>query len=848
VILFRLLSWPYVRKHVMRTSLTTLGIVLGVAVFVGMRSANQSVLSGFSQTVDRIAGKTDLQVTAGEAGFGEDVLEVVQADRTVRVAVPVIEAVVDSKLPGGGTLLVVAIDMTGDRSLRDYDIDSDQLIDDPLVFLAQPDSVILATEFAQRHHLTPGATVRLDTIDGEKTFTVRGIMKPSGFASAFGGNLAIMDVYAAQKMFGRGRTFDRIDLAVRPGTDVDTVARGLKRALGPGFEVQPPASRGQQAESMLAGYTTMIQITSAFALFIGMFIIYSAFTTAVTQRRSEIGILRALGASRAQIWWLFVGESAVLGVIGSALGLLAGVIIAYFISALISSLIGSLYGVAEQATELATDPTLLVMSMLVGVGTSMAAAAIPAAQAARLDPLQSLKKAGRDRFSAEESRARLILGLAFALLPGIALTWATNRWIFYLAYAFMIAGAVLLGPLLIVGLMKALRPLLCWLRPVEGALAADSLIAAPRRGSAAVAALMLSVALIVAFAGIARSSYGSIADWIDTALNSDLFVMPSAKLDNRTMRFPAVMGEEIASTPDVKRVQRFRNARITFRDRPAMVVAIEMASVAETATRRPVAGDRDAMYRQAAAGEGLIVSDSLAQRHGIALGDTLEIPAPYGTLGLPVVGVVVDYTDQQGSILIDRRVFIDHWHDDSVSDFRVFVAQGADATVVRQRIADMYAGKRQVFVLTNEESRRYVLQVASQWFGIMNVQIVVAVLVAILGIFNSLTVSISDRRRELGVLRAIGALHAQIRGTVYLEAVSMAIVGVILGAALGSVNLWCMLQIVRRDVAGLRLDYHFPFSNLMVLVPIMLGTAFLASLWPARSAVRGNLVEALEYE
>src|SRR6195256_2307339 len=144
VILLRLVSWPYFRKHVLRTTLTTAGIVLGVAVFVGMHTANASVLSAFSRTVDRIAGKTELQVTAGEAGFHEDVLEKVQSASTVRVAVPVIEAVVDSNITGQGNLLLLGVDMTGDRGLRDYDVEGDEeaVIDDPLIFLAQPDSLI----------------------------------------------------------------------------------------------------------------------------------------------------------------------------------------------------------------------------------------------------------------------------------------------------------------------------------------------------------------------------------------------------------------------------------------------------------------------------------------------------------------------------------------------------------------------------------------------------------------------------------------------------------------------------------------------------------------------------------
>ena len=286
--LLRLISWPYFRKHVLRTMLTTAGIVLGVAVFVGMHTANQSVLDAFSHTVDRIAGKTELQVTAGETGFGEDVLEHVQSASTVRVAVPVIEAVVDSKIQGQGNLLVLGVDMTGDRSLRDYDLESgdEAVVDDPLVFLAQPDSLIVSKEFAEKNGLTVDSKLPLGTVEGEKRFTVRGVMKSSGLTSAFGGNLAIMDVYAAQKMFGRGRTFDRIDLALRPGRTIAEAEAELAAMLGPGFRVEPPSGRGQQFEAMVAAYSMMVSISSLFALFIGMFIIYNSFAIAVTQRRS----------------------------------------------------------------------------------------------------------------------------------------------------------------------------------------------------------------------------------------------------------------------------------------------------------------------------------------------------------------------------------------------------------------------------------------------------------------------------------------------------------------------------------------------------------------------------------
>ncbi|NOT28282.1 MAG: ABC transporter permease [Acidobacteria bacterium] len=848
--LLLLLSWPHARRHLLRTVLTTAGVVLGIAVFVGMYTANQSVLLAFSQTIERIAGKTELQVTAGEAGFGEDVLDTIQSSSLVRVAVPVIEAVVDPQLRSEGDLLVLGIDMTGDRSLRDYDLDSgdEAIVDDPLVFLAQPDSLIVSKDLADRNGLSVGSRLPLQTADGNKNFTVRGIMRPEGLATAFGGNLAIMDVYAAQHMFGRGRTFDRIDLALAPGATIEQAEKELSTLLGPGFDVQAPAGRGRQAEAMVAGYTMMVNISSVFALFIGMFIIYNSFATAVTERRAEIGILRALGATRGQVRRVFLTESLALGLVGSLAGLVAGAIIARGIASAISNLVGELYGVANQATEVATDPLVMAVAIAIGMLTSVVAAAIPARSAARVDPIHALRKGSHQVFSAEESRLRMVIAAGLALVAAASLLASESRLLFFAGYACTIAAAVLVGPTLTVRLTRALRPLLTRIRAVEGALAADSVIQAPRRTSGSVAALMLSLALIIAFGGMARASYGSIVQWMDAFLNPDLFVMPSQRLDVRTTRFPATMAPEIASLPGVERVQMFRNNRIMFRGKPAMVAALEMNSVRETGRSVPVAGNVDEMYAKAAAGTGVIVADIFSQLHDVHLGDVVEIPAPYGTLALPVVGIVVDFVDQQGTVFVDRSVFLEYWHDDTVSDFRVFVASGADLVDVRQRIIERFAGERHVFVLTNDEARQYVLRVADQWFSLMNVQIFIAVLVAILGIVNTLTVSITDRRRELGVLKAVGAVRAQIRGAIWLEAATVAVIGLVLGALLGAINLYYLLEIVQRDAVGLRLDYQYPTGTLLALVPIMLGAALVAALWPSEAAARRSPVEALAYE
>jgi len=331
MILLRLISWPYARKHLLRCLLTMAGIVLGVGVFVGMRTANKSVMAAFNQTIDRIAGAAQLQVTAGDAGFDEDILDKIRQIPEVQAAAPVIEATIST---GQNNLLVLGVDMLGDRNIRNYDLEgSEDAIDDPLVFLAQPDSLMVTKKFAEERKLAVNSKLPMRTMQGDQVFTVRGIMKPGGLASAFGGDLAVMDIYAAQKMFGRGPKFDRIDIALQEGTSLDDATRKVQTLLGAGFQVEPPSSRGQQFESTSRMYALASNITSVFALFIGMFIIYNTFAIAVTERRSEIGILRALGATRGQIRTLFLTESAIAGLAGTCVGVLFGIAMARAMSA-----------------------------------------------------------------------------------------------------------------------------------------------------------------------------------------------------------------------------------------------------------------------------------------------------------------------------------------------------------------------------------------------------------------------------------------------------------------------------------------------------------------------------------
>jgi putative ABC transport system permease protein len=285
-----------------------------------------------------------------------------------------------------------------------------------------------------------------------------------------------------------------------------------------------------------------------------------------------------------------------------------------------------------------------------------------------------------------------------------------------------------------------------------------------------------------------------------------------------------------------------------YRKLPVMLVSVESAKLKATVERKPMEGDVDEMYRLTQEGKGTIISDAFQANRQLKMGDVIDIPSPSGILSLPVVGIVRDYSDMQGTMFIDRSVYVKNWKDTTVNVARLYVNRGENPDAVRQRIQQALEGRQHLVMISNAEIRDYVFQLVDRWFSMSRVQILVAVLVAVLGIVNTLTVSITDRRRELGVLQAVGGLRRQVRRTIWLEAMSIGAIGLILGISLGMLNIYYTLGMVRRDLGGLDLDYMFPTPMALALVPVILLAAFVAAIGPAEAAVRGSLVEALEYE
>ncbi|HEU5462765.1 MAG TPA: ABC transporter permease, partial [Candidatus Binatia bacterium] len=346
--LLRSVSWRHVRRHRLRTALTFFGIVLGVGVIVAIAAVNRSLTTSFQSTIDQIAGKAVLQVANGESGVAEQLFPLIRDTPGVADAAAAVEGFLPVLGAPGERLFVYGVDLLTDFAVREHEFAGPGFdFSGALDFIARPDSIALTESFAGRLGLPLGSKVTLLTSRGARQFTVRALLKERGTAAVFGGSFALMDLAAAQRVFGKEGKLDIVDLTIAPGETVDAVRERLRGRLGGAAEVERPRKRGEQIEDLLTSFRVGLFFVSLIALFVGFFLIYNTVAVSIIQRRKEIGTLRCLGMKRTQLLGLIVAEALLLAVAGSVVGAGFGWLLARAALVAVGETVGNLFSLVD---------------------------------------------------------------------------------------------------------------------------------------------------------------------------------------------------------------------------------------------------------------------------------------------------------------------------------------------------------------------------------------------------------------------------------------------------------------------------------------------------------------------
>jgi len=793
---------------------------------------NHSALSEFSQAVHAANGEPDVVLAATRRdSLPDTLLDMLAADPRVAVASPVLEIDTYARLGPDSPRMAVRV----------IGIDALQVARVTPALLPRPASGASATAAIEPGvaWLGPVARARLQARDGEaiELQTAAGWMHlhVAGSVAAAGTALVVVDIAAAQAGFDRLGRLTRTDVGLVPGIDRADWLRGL--ALPEGVRVAEADDALQRMSNLSRAYRVNLGVLALVALLVGAFLVYSVVSLSVAQRTPALALLGVLGlgARERRIWIL--GESAALGVIGGALGLLAGAALAAGALRFLGGDLGGGYfpGLAPQ---LAWPLPALVACLALGTLAAVAGAWWPARQAERLAPAQALKGLGSLSGTAPPhwpAWALLVGGAALALLPPVmGLPLAA-----YASVALMLAGGVALVPSvvhLLLGRQRAAPGLLVWLAWHRARFARQT-------ASATVAGVVASLALSVALTVMVASFREAVNDWLGQVLPADLYARSSAtSAAAEHSALPTGFELAAAALPGVARVQASRVLPLTIDPRQPNVALVARA-LPEPERILPLVG----VPLPAQPGElGVFVSEPAAAIHGWTPGQLIRLPLPGGDRSARVRGVWRDYARQFGAVAIDLADYQRLTGDLRLNDLAVWLAPGATVADVNQALRALAGTEHPLDTASTTELRRISFAIFDRSFAVTRYLQVVAIAVGLVGVAASLSAQVLARRKEFGLLAHLGLTRRQVVALVTLEALAWLLAGCAVGVALGLAIAVVLVQVVNPQSFHWTMSMHVPTARLAALAVAVLAAGAATAAFSARRAASGDAVQAVK--
>jgi putative ABC transport system permease protein len=692
-----------------------------------------------------------------------------------------------------------------------------------------------------------GDPVTLSVLGHRRRLVVRGILQARGPATAFNGSIAVMDIAVAQQNFGMTGQLTRVDLLVDETNTASLDA--IRRSLPGGARLERPSRRNERVERMLRAFRVNLFALAGVALLVGMFLVYNTVLISILRRRRDVGILKTLGTSPRQIFIAFLGEGLLFGFIGSLLGIALGNALAAGILKLVGRTINALY-VTSQPQDVTLTPGVIALGIAVGTVLSLLSAIQPAAEAAQIAPTAMIR-GGRHQRSLRGWKLPVAALVAFALavaasrarpIGGIAVGG-------YVAVLLVVCAFSLLAPLIIRTAARVATPLIAPIFGIVGRLAASSLPASLRRTAIASAALSLATGMMVAVALMVGSFRETVRIWVDQTVSSDLWLRPAKGLSNSSSAlFPPQIGEDLKLVPYVAAFERIRGMDVLYGDDIIWVGSGEFGVVNRFGDLPMVTPDSRTALRNATARRGVFVSESFSLKFDKSVGDVVELPVVGGRRRFEITGVYRDYSNDRGVVVMDRPLFVESFRDDRANTVVIFLKQGVDREWARAQLEKQFGPKYGAFAISNASIRKEVMTIFDQTFMITYALLAVAIVVAALGIVNTLAALILERTRELALLRVGGMSLRQLRTMIVLESSLLGLTSTVVGVVMGYALSWILIYVINKQSFGWTIEFHTPVQLIVASLLVTFLSSVVAGAVPAQLASRINIAQALKSE
>jgi putative ABC transport system permease protein len=850
VLFYRLMVRPLFREP-MRSFLTILAIALGVAVVLAIDLAGVAATGSFRSSMETLAGKNDLEVVAS-GGVPESVVGTLATlPYPIRVS-PRIEdyaVIADTKK----SLPLIGLDLVAEgsafaesQSQGTEKTQTPDVSEHTLEYLEDPLSIWVGSSLGYK------ASDRIELLvnDQARDYAVRGVYPDSnGNESAI-----VMDLAAAQHALARHGRVDRILLKVPDTPSLEEWQQRLQAMLPAGVEIRPQGTGTNENRRMLAAFRWNLRLLSYISLIVGAFLIYNTISVSVVRRRSEIGIVRALGASRNLILSAFVGEAACLGFVGALVGVPLGRLMATGAVRLMSATVESLY-VSSQPGAIELNSASVLLALAIGVGVAVASAYSPAREASQVSPVEAMAR-GRREYDVRVQKVRdLWLALALGLVAAAASrapAVAGRPLLGYLAAILLVMASALAMPEFVDALTSLSSKLLARPLGVEAMLASRSLAASLRRTSVLVGALSTAIAMMTAVGIMVGSFRQSVVLWMSNQLPADLYLRPagSPAADRHPTISPG-LAEDIAKIPGVVAVERLRAYEISFQGMPATLASADL-DVLDVIRWYPHSQFFSGRTQQQVLPElrhsnTVVVSEPFTYKHQVKAGDFITLSLGETQASFRIADVYYDYSSERGSILMDRKTLLRYLPDPAPSNLAIYVSPNVQQAGVRAEIEKATAGHR-ILMFSNRDLRAEGVRIFDRTFAITYALEAVAVIIAVMGVAGALLALVIDRRRELGLLRFLGAASGQVRKLILVEAGLLGLLANLAGIALGFAMSLILIYVINKQSFGWTIRFHWPVGILLGALTVVYTATVLAGLYPAQIAVRLNPVEAVHEE
>ena len=826
--LLKLFVLRNIRTEKFLTLLSIIGVALGIGLFIGIKVSSDRAVASFEADVKGINPSANYRVLATS---GTDFDERIYRDvrRVAEKSLPVLK--VNAYLPDrketldiNGVYTIKAMEHLKLSGGKKPDVED---------YYRTINGVIITKKLADEYSVKKADVLKAQAYDRPYTLKVVDIIDTGSLPA----NMAVMDLGNFQEYFGKTGYLSGIDLEAD-----ERKAEEIRKILPPGLSLETREQVVSNQKSLIKSFRYNLQFVSLIAILVGIFLLYNTMFIAVVKRRTEIGILRGLGADRKTIVMLFMFQGLLLGLVGSLLGIVLGQVVAYFAVAAVQKTITTMYRTISVADYFITWGDALG-ALVLGVLVSLVASAIPAFESSGIKPNESSKEGTFEGKYKGYYRVFAFAGF-LGIVSGAVIAYADYRYMPFdfpfLAYAgilFIILGFAFASPYYLSGALWTIK------KPAKKILAAmGEITIGDMRGNiyrfaVALMSVAISGALIIALLTLIFSFRSSLTEWIRKNISADIYVKASSCKSNFCF-FP--LSEELVDAirafPEVEVVDKFRTLHLTFRGKKIVAGFGDVQLRGKYMQEKRHIKEGEEHDTELGREKKLDISNYLSIKYGIRKGDPIELLTPKGPQRFIVNRSFSSYSTTSGFIYLDRRWLKEYWGLDDATQLGVYLKEGTDVDRFIRKLKGQFLPRYSIEIMNNRELRESVITIFNKTFAITYAIELISIVVSLIGVINTMMALVLEKKRELSIIRYLGGSWQQIRNMLVFASGIVGITGILLGTAMGLIMSVIFINVINKISFGWEIHFFIPAFSLAVVALLLFLTTLFAGLVPAKMA------------